>query len=500
MFRTKYKLEEAKEIVLESVLKRKNSISYLHASNKKVEKNKKEKIENNLIENNEYSNKILNKSSCLDEKINMNSQTNRLTTNKFKTKDLNTNPNETPNQHGHRKQITYRKNLTINPVLHSNVDTSQKLASKTPVARGRSNSISKSIKEHSNSKSRITKGNSPEKFEIQKKILTPNQPFKQIDSNLSDIRKHLSNYYDSKNQSTTKNYNYDNYKNSTTSHDGKIENQQEIVHIINTNITTNFNQKNKSNNYKQKGIEVPEYFNTPELNMKKIEEENLQDILKKKSPYEFSFKRAEFNTFGTINNTIDSSRQSNQKNYSKTYNFKPAILQKNNNDNSTNLKDPSFSTKIEEIKNANYKRLKDLNIVNGYINCLSSEFNSPLYSNIISNPNSKPNEENVDELASDDKAYLDSQIEQEKVRFEINKKIKNQAYDNEYSRVNNDIDYLNERLKLNEMSKSYLLNKINEFTTVKSVEKEKKVILPKDYAHYKCRNVEEDENQKNIGI
>ena len=80
---------------------------------------------------------------------------------------------------------------------------------------------------------------------------------------------------------------------------------------------------------------------------------------------------------------------------------------------------------------------------------------------------------------------MDSQIEQEKVRFEINKKIKNQAYDNEYSRVNNDIDYLNERLKLNEMSKSYLLNKINEFTTVKSVEKEKKVILPKDYAHFK---------------
>jgi hypothetical protein len=62
----------------------------------------------------------------------------------------------------------------------------------------------------------------------------------------------------------------------------------------------------------------------------------------------------------------------------------------------------------------------------------------------------------------------DNQYEQEKIRNEINRKIKNQAYQNEYNRVDNNLDYVNERLKLNNLSKSYLLNKINEFSTVKN--------------------------------
>jgi hypothetical protein len=496
LFRTKYKLEEAKEIVLDNVLKRKNSISNIHTSNKQVDKNKNDRPEKNILPNNHGSLTNVNKSTCLDEKVNLRSPTNKILSNKFQAQ--NHYSNEVIHQHGHGRQNSYRKNLTINPVSQSSVIAPQKLASKTPVARGRSDSISKPRQVSNTSVSRISKGNSPVKSNVQNLPLTPNQPTKQIDNNLSEIRKHLSNYYDTKKLATTKNTYNDHYKSYMTSHEDKVEKNQEKAPNTNTNISTNFNEKSKYYGYKQ-SVEESESHTYPEIEMKKSEEENLQSFINsRKSPYEFSFKKGNLNTFGTIN-SVDSSRQSNQKSYSRTYNFKPDIMQKNNNINSTNLNDPFFSSKIEEIRNANNKRLQDLNMVNSYINCLSSEFNSQPQSQNTSHSTSKPNEKQVDELTPEDKAYLDSQIEQEKIRFEINKKIKNQVYDNEYSRVNNDIDYVNERLKLNEMSKSYLLNKINEFTTVKSVEEDKKVISQKEYTHYKCKNVEEIENQKNIG-
>ena len=74
-------------------------------------------------------------------------------------------------------------------------------------------------------------------------------------------------------------------------------------------------------------------------------------------------------------------------------------------------------------------------------------------SNNILNENSKHN-----------KICMDSQIEQESIRHEITKKLKNQVYEKEYARVNHQIDYVNERLKLNELSKSYLMTKINEYS------------------------------------
>ncbi len=497
MIRTKYKLEEAKEIELENVLNRKNNLSYIHTFNKQEEKKKSDKLENNLIQNNEYSLKNLIKGQCLDEKINMRSPTNKLITKRFETQSNHIpNCSQATNQLGHDKHISYRKNLTINPVFNSCVVTSKSIASKTPVARGRSNSLSNTTKNNT-SIGKNSKGSTPEKYTIKNLDVSSNQHTKQIDSNLSDIRKHLSSYYDSKKHMTNKNSKNDNYNSYVTSQEGKIEQHNEIIQS-----TTKFNEKNILNDYKQREMKFQELsVNNPEIEKKMIEEENLRNFDKSKiNPIELSLKKEQFNTFGTLNNTIDSSRLSNQNKYSKTYNFRPEIFKKNNNNNSTNFKDSTFSTKIEEIRNANTKRLENLNLVNSYINCLSSGFNSHTHSRFPSNNTSKPNDKPVDEFASDDKIYLDSQIEQEKVRFEINKKIKNQVYDNEYSRVNVDIDYVNERLKLNEMSKSYLLNKINEFTTVKSVEDEKKPISPKEYAHYKCKNIEDYENQKNIGI
>ena len=87
-------------------------------------------------------------------------------------------------------------------------------------------------------------------------------------------------------------------------------------------------------------------------------------------------------------------------------------------------------------------------------------------SNIKTNPDIFRREENDKHSENNNfNSYcLDSQVEQESIRHEINKKLKNQIYEKEYSRVNNQIDYVNERLKLNELSKSYLISKINEYS------------------------------------
>ena len=83
---------------------------------------------------------------------------------------------------------------------------------------------------------------------------------------------------------------------------------------------------------------------------------------------------------------------------------------------------------------------------------------------IKTNPDIFRREENDKHSENYNSYCLDSQVEQESIRHEINKKLKNQIYEKEYSRVNNQIDYVNERLKLNELSKSYLISKINEYS------------------------------------
>ena len=121
------------------------------------------------------------------------------------------------------------------------------------------------------------------------------------------------------------------------------------------------------------------------------------------------------------------------------------------NENKTNLVVylPSQLIHDQEVKNEDESRMINK----------SSLYNS----NNILNDNSKNIKTNI---------CLDSQIEQESIRHEISKKLKNQVYEKEYARVNHQIDYVNERLKLNELSKSYLMTKINEYSVKANEESE----------------------------
>jgi hypothetical protein len=128
----------------------------------------------------------------------------------------------------------------------------------------------------------------------------------------------------------------------------------------------------------------------------------------------------------------------------------------------------NYNTKIEDLKSANKKRLQDLNIVSNYLtSLLDDEKDGEKKSTQVAYQ--EPDKFiNYDDFES--KQMEESQAEQELMRRAVNQKLKNQVYENEYQRMNNDIDYVNERLKLNRISKSYLMNKINEFTTVKNFE------------------------------
>lgn len=334
----------------------------------------------------------------------------------------------------------------------------------------------------------------------QNKIVDPQQSVEKI----IDIRKHLNNFYENKSQIKKEEI----FKNYMTTHDDK--------EVYTFNDRTNFAEEYKD--YKQRVLEEIKNKNTSGARIETLssdvkDNEDTLNLNVKDNSYnsanEDRIRKYNFKTDLIKMNQNNKKSQAN-KDIFKEENKGQFSINKNNLETS-NFQVIKSEKDSKPLNNQN-KRLQDLNMLNyytNYINSLSDEVsnennNCNYVVKSTERENDKKNEKDKEYFSQNKKqqisyiptkvdynfektenninhniiqllpqskinqASLDSQNEQEKIRFDINRKIKNQIYEKEYNRVNNNLDYVNERLKLNEVSKNYLMNKINEFKTVKN--------------------------------
>lgn len=168
--------------------------------------------------------------------------------------------------------------------------------------------------------------------------------------------------------------------------------------------------------------------------------------------------------------------------------------------------------KIIDNETPNFqKRLEDLSYLQTYANSINKEASKILENNM--------NKYNIPEMKTDlnkgildynryearyrdkivneeNQQYKDSQAQLDKMRDDVNKNLlsKQQSYEKDYNKANDNIDYVNERLKLNNLSKNYLVNKINEFTTIKSNNQDNN--SSKNIFHFLASNLDEFRRKK----
>jgi hypothetical protein len=139
----------------------------------------------------------------IEEQVNMKSPINKNIPSRYHTQ--NPYVNEIPQA----KQNSYRKNsLSITSLAQNNNNNSLRNSiNKNAASRERSNSLSKPRNNKNNKVSKMPLGSSPAKNnpEIKSLSLTPNQIKNKGGEDVMDVRKHLSNYYDSKKQALKEN-------------------------------------------------------------------------------------------------------------------------------------------------------------------------------------------------------------------------------------------------------------------------------------------------------
>ena len=336
----------------------------------------------------------------------------------------------------------------------------------------------------------------------------------------NDVRKHLNNYYESKVQSDKQQL----YKRYMTTHD-EVSNSRvkedtnysmtkdrpiNVDHSSNINYSNDFSRINTFTSSEMKPKPIQETYinyNKPSCNYNSnydLEKEyaynNHLNANQITSPNQVYTKAANRGTFKQTTNTKPEIKYNFNKNilnetkppkanYREFSDKENRITFQNDNYTLNNYTNPQqientdqdipyiTESNINNNANINYntnisshvqptgnRRIDDLNQMSNYINSLRSDDRRSSTNSINYYPTKI-----IDHSEGNHDLYsTDNQFEQEKIRNEISRKIKNQAYQNEYNRVDNNLDYVNERLKLNNLSKSYLLNKINEFTAVKN--------------------------------
>ena len=269
---------------------------------------------------------------------------------------------------------------------------------------------------------------------------------------------------------------------------------------VQNNINLNQNKSSKSSDINTLDVDI-KYTKPNETNKSKtLNKDQIQynfktDIIKKNPKVTMNKIKEDPIIERKLNNRLENEENNSEydtflseinEKYALKDNFDMPIKAENrlnfNNSQSINTTLPSNSLNRNEAWNTNTlndshknivyskpnKREEDLKMINCYVKSLTIDDPKTIRNTTINN-SERCNNLNIDDKFSIDNNYCrDSEVEQEKLRFEINRKIKNQAYENEYNRATHNIDYVNERLKLNEISKNYLINKIGEFTTVKT--------------------------------
>lgn len=328
------------------------------------------------------------------------------------------------------------------------------------------------------------------------------------------IRKHLNNYYSTKNSNTISNEfgtinNHSSYrpdlKKVYNSDDKKLNAyvRNKEREIRGNDIT--FKQKNEQADlevkpqYLRGDIEpnYDDYYNdlnkdipdNEDNTYKNMDYNNYASYNEDKLLYTFEDKSSKDKPktlSNPDNKNINTSNTLNTK-----YNFKkdfvadkqkqspidlnePNRFKRNSNSTSYNNKVSSISTDIRNSSDTPsfQRRVEDVNDMQAYLNNLeiSSDKGAKANSHEFEGNNENRHSKGRDNLEASQnrQSFADSQLELDRMRNGLNRKLQSSVYSNEVNRVNNNIDYVNERLKLNEVSKSYVMNKIHEFTTVKT--------------------------------